>query len=200
MRTGITFFFLLFMSFLPVNAQGVEGAQGVYRDFPLMITIKFQNFAMPFQDLKGNFRNIGIGLGTEVSWNEGSNWVQQFNLMWFFNRGSGNGWSLYSQMVWRPSLIGDLHGGLKGGVGYTRIYKPNPSFSFRNADWEPGKRSKGMLSIPIGLHLAWLELSPDTYHSPYLSYDLFLHKGFNADVPVIPNTVLEMGDAIYFKD
>ena len=35
-----------------------------FRNYPIVITLQFQSFSMPFQNIKGHFRNIGIGIGT----------------------------------------------------------------------------------------------------------------------------------------
>lgn len=61
-----------------------------YSDFPIIVTLQFQALALPFQEVKSNFSNIGIGLGTEVSLNDGNNLVQQVSFMWFNNQNAGN--------------------------------------------------------------------------------------------------------------
>ncbi|WP_224488963.1 hypothetical protein [Robertkochia flava] len=193
-------FFWVFIVAFSVSGQSDTSPSASFRNFPLMVSVKFQNLAMPFQDLKGNFMNIGVGLGTEVSWNKSEHWTQQFNIMYFFNRGSGNGFSVYSQMLWRPALYADVLGGIKGGIGYTWLFKPNPSMKNMDGQWSPASRTKGMLSVPFGVYLSWNELDAETYLSSYLAYDVFLHSGFNADVPVIPNTFFEAGIGMYFKE
>lgn len=191
---------LLITRFVSIGySQSVVNNIGSYENFPLMLSVKFQNLALPFQDLKTNFKNIGVGLATEVSWGGSKSLVQQFNVMWVFNNASGNTLTFYSQAVYRPSLTGALHGGVKGGISYTFMFKPNPSLAFNGKEWVKGPSAKGMFGIPAGVHLSWQEPNRSAYSAPYVSYDLFLHSGFNRDVPVLPHTVLEIGNAIHFK-
>ena len=79
-------------------------AQNDYRNFPIIVMVQFHNLSMPFKDMKSNFSNIGFGLGTELSYNGKSNWVQQFSATWHHNKTVGNGVLLYSQAVWRPNI------------------------------------------------------------------------------------------------
>ena len=199
MKQNMLLFLLLLFFIGAGHAQSGINDGREYENFPLMLSIKFQNLALPFQDVKSNFKNIGIGIATEVSWGGSKNLVQQFNLMWVFNRGSGNILSFYSQAVYRPSLSGSLHGGIKGGVSYTFMFKPNPSYIFNGKEWIKGPAARGMFGIPAGIHLSWQEPKTSTYSAPYMAYDPFLHTGYNRDVPVIPHTVLEIGNAIHFK-
>ena len=49
----------------PISAQEVFQERG---NFPITLSIQFQSFGLPFKNLKHNFKNLGIGLGTEFKW------------------------------------------------------------------------------------------------------------------------------------
>src|SRR5262245_45503330 len=98
----------LFTLFLICLAAGSIHAQSdldhAYRNFPLVISLQFHCLSLPFRDIKTNFANVGIGIGTEVSLNGKDNWVQQFQAVWYRNKRVGNGLLFYSQSAWRPAI------------------------------------------------------------------------------------------------
>lgn len=182
----------LFLKFSAVAQSDVEQN---YRNFPIVITLQFHAFAMPFQDVLSNFSNVGIGIGTEVSLNGSAEWVQQFNLMWYRNKAIGNGIMLYTQAAWRPDVVSDAYGELKLGAGYLMAFRPVESYRQLDGQWlSVGRKGKGMLTIPVGLSIGYYGLSANV--SPFISYQFLLVKGYNTSIPLVPETIVQMGAAI----
>ncbi len=172
-----------------------------YRNFPLIITLQFHSFSMPFKNIKSNFSNIGIGIGTEVSYNKKSNGVQQFHLIWYRNKNMGNGLLAYSQAVWRPSIGSNLYTELKLGVGYLLSKGPSESFKQKNGEWiSVGKKGKGMFTIPVGLSVGYENENEKTYVSPFASYQLLIATDYNKSIPIVPYTLIQLGNRIHFED
>lgn len=181
--------------------NGQYSASERYRDFPLVITLQFHALSMPFKDLKANFSNIGIGIGTEVSYGSDHKWVQQLNLMWYRNKNVGNGLFLYSQAAWRPTIVNHFYGELKMGAGYMLTSRPTASFRQENGHWiSAGKKGKGVFVVPIGTSMGHHAYSERTYVSPFASYQLLLLKGYSKSMPLVPETLIQLGSRIHFKN
>ncbi len=187
---------VLFLA-LTSKAQSTE-APNYYRNFPIIIKLQFHNLAMPFKDLKANFSNIGIGLGTEVSFNGKSNFVQQVTATWHHNKTVGNSIMLYSQAVWRPTISNGVYTELKAGAGYKQAFRPVESFQQINGSWQSvGHRGKGMLVLPLGFSVGYQSPSLKTYASPFISYQFLLVSGYNTSIPVLPETLIQVGSRIH---
>jgi len=195
MKTTITTLFLLFCSLVPTRAQTEPGSH--YRNFPLIVTLQFHALSLPFRDLKANFQNVGIGIGTEISYNGKNNWAQQFSLAWWGNRAIGNGLLLYSQVVWRPGASPGIFGELKAGAGYLYSFRPN-AYEQVNGVWKPaGRKGKGMLALPVGVSLGYDSYAKNAYVSPFVAYQFMLVKGYNDSVPLVPQTLIQAGVRIH---
>ncbi len=172
-----------------------------YRDFPLIFTLQFHSFAMPFKNIKSNLSNIGIGIGTEVSYTKKSSGVQQFHLLWYRNKNMGNGLMVYSQAVWRPTIGSNTYTEFKLGAGYLLSKRPSESYMQKNTEWIPiGKKSKGMFTIPVGISLGYENEREKTYVSPFASYQFLVASSYNKSIPVVPYTLIQLGSRIHFED
>lgn len=181
-----------------LNAQ--DGTVG-YRNFPIIISVQFHSISLPFQRIKSNFSNIGIGIGTEVSFGGKDRWVQQLQTVWYRNKAAGNGLLFYTQTAWRPRPADDFYAEAKLGVGYMIAQRPTPSFHFQENNWiSVGHKGKGMLAIPIGLTVGYEQPTTETYISPFLGYQFLVVAGYNKSIPVMPQTLLQPGVRIHFKD
>ncbi len=170
-----------------------------YRNFPLTVSLQFHAFSMPFKNLKTNFQNIGIGIGTEVSHNSKHDWVQEFTLIWIRNKKIGNGLFFITQAAWRPYLGNPVFGEVKAGLGYHYAFRPSDSFKMQEGKWiSTGKKGKGMLAIPVGIGLGIHDYSSKTYTSPFVNYQFMLIKGFNTTVPIVPETFIQVGTRTHF--
>jgi hypothetical protein len=169
-------------------------SQADFRNFPIVLSIQFHSLALPFRDLKSNFRNIGAGIGTEVSLNGSHTWLQQFNVIWFRNRNTGNGWLFNTQVSWRPYLISNSYGELKAGIGYQVAFRPTESFIENNGKWTTaGKKGKGLLAVLAGISLGYHDYSDKLYTSPFISYQaIFLNK-YSKSIPLMTETLIQAG-------
>ncbi len=182
---------------LPALSQANEPK--AYTNFPLVITLQFHAFSLPFRDMKANFQNLGIGLGTEVSLNGKSNWVQQVNVVWYHNKAMGNGLLLYTQNAWRPDIATNTFAEVKGGVGYLHSFRPVESFHQINGKWiSVGHKGKGMLALPVGVSLGYDSRSASSYISNFASYQFMLINGYNKTIPIVPETLVQLGTRVHF--
>ena len=170
-----------------------------HRNFPLILTLQFNSLSLPFKNMKSNFSNIGIGIGTEVSHNGDQNWVQQFHNLWYKTKRTGDGLLLSSQAVWRPTLVDAFYTELRLGVGYMYKWRPTKSFRQENERWvAAGKKGKGLFAIPAGIGFGYNTYGPDTYLAPFLGYQFVPLLGYNPSIQVVPETFLEVGSRIHF--
>ncbi|HNV28733.1 MAG TPA: hypothetical protein PKJ83_06345 [Cyclobacteriaceae bacterium] len=175
-----------------------QETQNAYRNFPIIVMVQFHNLSMPFKDMKSNFSNVGFGLGTELSYNGKSNWVQQVSATWHHNKTVGNGILLYSQAAWRPNIASGVYTELKAGAGYMYAFRPVESFEQKSGTWESvGHKGKGMLTIPLGISLGYQSYSSKTYISPFISYQFMLISGYNQSIPLVPETLIQVGSRIH---
>jgi hypothetical protein len=189
---------LLFVSGLSSHAQSQSEGSKTYRNFPIVITLQFHSLSMPFRRILSNFRNPGIGIGTEISLNGDHNWAQQITAMWYRNNAVGNGILLYTQVAWRPSFGTDAYGEIKAGLGYEYSFRPTSSYKIENGKWiNAGHRGKGMLAIPVGLSFGYHRYSTETYAAPFVSYQFLLLKGYSASVPIVPQTLIQLGSRVH---
>lgn len=174
--------------------------QSEHRNFPIIVSLQFHSMTLPFRDLKTNFSNIGIGIGTEISLNGKDNWLQQFSVIWIQNKAVGNGLLLYTQPTWRPTITSNTYTELKIGAGYLIAKRPVESYKPVNGEWiSAGNKGKGMFTIPAGLTFGYRDYSPSMYLSPFASYQLLLLKDYNQSIPVVPETLIQFGTRIHPK-
>ena len=184
---------------ISVCSSGQDKANRAYRNFPIIITIQFHALALPFKDLKTNFSNVGIGVGTEVSFNGKQDWVQQFSISFNRNLNIGNGLLFSTQTVWRPTIVDHSYGEIKAGIGYSYCYRPVESYRLENGSWvSVGTKGKGMLTLLGGVSAGYDRYSSSTYMSPFVSYQFMVLMGYNKSIPVVPETLLQVGSRIHF--
>ena len=172
-----------------------------FRNFPIVITLQFHSLAMPFKDIGSHFKNIGFGIGTEVSHNGSNDWVQQFGIIRYRNKALGNGWLFSTTTAWRPWLGEPVYGEVRIGIGYLLASKPSANWIQKDGKWiSAGKKGKGMLAIPAGIGLGFHDLQDDkTYVSPFMGYQVNFLKGYSKDLPLVPETLLQTGAGIHPK-
>lgn len=199
MQKSIFFFLMVWLASFQGMAQ--DSGPTDYRNFPVTLTLQFQSFSLPFKNLGANFKNMGIGIGTEVSHNGDHDWIQEFSLFWIRNKSMGNGLYLMTQTAWRPYLGNRVFGELKAGIGYKLAFRPSESYFQKNGEWiAAGKKGKGMLAIPIGIGLGVHDYSESVYTSPFVNYQAIFLKGFNQDIPLVPETIFQFGTRTHFNE
>lgn len=198
MKKKILLLFLEYFLLTSLSAQA--DAIREYRNFPVVVTVQFHSLSLPFRDIKTNFSNIGIGLGTEVSHNGKHNWAQQFSLVWYRNKAIGNGLLFYTQSAWRPTITSNVYTEIKAGAGYLFSFRPLGSYRQEDGEWvSAGHKGKGMFTVPVGISLGYDNYSSDTYFSPFASYQFLLAKGYSKSIPLVPETLIQAGSRIHFK-
>ena len=178
----------------PLQAQDYGGTN--YRGLPLVVSVQFHSLALPFHDI--SFANAGIGLGTEIGFNR-SHWVQQLGAVWYRNKAVGNGLLFCTQTAWRPAVgSSGFYVEARAGVGYLYAFRPTESFRQVNGAWASvGRRGKGMLALPAGISAGKNADASATMFSPFISYQPMLVVGYNASVPVVPETLLQLGVRVH---
>jgi hypothetical protein len=173
----------------------------MYSNFPVIVTVQFHALSLPFKNLKSNFRNVGIGLGTEVSHNGKQNWVTQLGVLWYHNKAVGNGWLLHTQTAWRPTIASDAWTELKAGVGYLISSRPVPSWKPVDGRWENvGRKGKGMFTIPVGVSAGVNTWSGNTLVAPFVTYQFLLVTGYSASIPIVPQTLIQTGARVHLNN
>ncbi|MFC5412370.1 hypothetical protein ACFPMF_23800 [Larkinella bovis] len=182
---------------LPVIAQPNSSPEPARRDWPLLVSLQFQSVSMPFRDLKSTFSNVGISLGTEVSYNRRRTLLQQLQLGFFHNRNAGNGLFIATQTAYR-SHFGPVYTELKAGLGYHFAFHPNTTLVFKNGEWRSsGQSGKGMLLVPLGVSLGYQGSKIRPMFEPFVSYQFLVLSGYNPDVPLLPNQLIQVGSRIH---
>ena len=107
-----------------------------------------------------------------------------------------------TQAIWRPHFWEDrLFGEMRLGVSYVRAFRPTESFRPIDGQWQPvGKTGKGMLGIPLGVSIGFNSLAETLHVAPYLSYQLHFLPSYNASVPLIPQSLIQMGTRIHLSN
>jgi hypothetical protein len=199
MQNKLISFLIAYTLILSVQAQ-TESTQG-YKDFPLVLTVQFHSLTLPFRNLKSNFSHIGFGVGTEVSYNGKPNFTQQLSAVWYRNKTVGNGLLLYTQVAWRPEMRSEIYGEVKAGVGYLFSFRPVESFKQVNGDWiSVGHKGKGMLTLPIGVSLGYTTNISGTNISPFISYQFLIVTDYNTSIPIVPETLIQVGSRIHLDN
>ncbi|MFD2203228.1 hypothetical protein [Shivajiella indica] len=193
MKTTAINIFLLFLFSIHVS-KGQTESRSDYRNFPIVLSIQFHSLSMPFKDFKSNFKNMGFGIGTEVSLNGSLDWVQQFDLIWIKNKGIGNSFLFSSQAAWRPMISNGIYTEIKFGLGYMLSRHPSPSWKQKDGKWAPSeKQRKGMIALPVGIGLGYYKYSPNMFVSPFAGYQVMLLSKYNQTLPVVPQTLIQGG-------
>lgn len=182
--------------------QAQPDANPPYRNFPIVITLQFHSLSLPFRDFKSNFSNIGLGIGTEVGFNQKHTWVQQVSAVWYRNKAVGNGLLFYTQTAWRPGLGSGVFTEIKTGVGYLYAFRPVAALKQVNGSWETvGRKGKGLLAVPTGVSLGYQGSSATAFlFSPFVSYQFLILKGYNKSIPIVPETLFQVGSRMQFSD
>ncbi len=192
------FFFVVLLS---KATEAQNNSSKTYRNFPIILSLQFHSLSFPFKDLKTNFKNAGFGLGTEIALGSKHSWAQQFQLLWYRNKQAGNGFIVYTQSSWRPTIVSNIYTELKTGFGLTYNYRPVASFQQINGNWESaGHRGKWLFTVPVGISLGYNKYSDHTYMAPFVTYQILANANYAKSVPVITNSLLQIGTRIHLSN
>ena len=121
------FLLLLFLLGNPICKSQTEGTFEA-RNFPIVISLQFNAFSLPFRNFKSHFNNLGIGLGTEVNYSKNGRWAQKVMATWYRNHATGNGILVQTQIAFRPSANTNVFSELALGGGYFYNFRPLTSY------------------------------------------------------------------------
>ncbi|CCH51295.1 hypothetical protein BN8_00212 [Fibrisoma limi BUZ 3] len=173
-----------------------EPIQSGHTNWPLMVSVQFHSLALPFQDVKAAFSNVGLALGTDYRYNQRGNLIQSFQAGYYRNRYAGDGLFIFTQAGYRPHF-GRVYADLKAGVGWNYTVHPNTTLTLKEGQWQTtGRSGKGLLMVPLGLSIGYNE---NSLVSPFVGYQFFALAGYNPSVPVVPNQLLQAGARIRFN-
>ncbi|MEP6952224.1 MAG: hypothetical protein ABI863_23235 [Ginsengibacter sp.] len=179
-----------------INAQSKTGK--TYRNFPIVFSVQFHSLSYPLKDLRSNFKNVGFGVGTEIALGSSHDWAQQFQVSWYNNKQAGNGILLYTQSAWRPTIVSHIYTELKAGFGYTYSFRPMESWQEKEGIWSAvGHKEKWLFTVPVGVSLGYNKFSEHTYVVPFVTYQVLLNAHYNNDIPVITNSLFQVGARIH---
>lgn len=187
---------ILFLVPVGVRAQNHPEPVGGYRNFPLVIGVQFQNFALPFKDWKSNFTHIGFFVGTEVSLNGKHTWVQQFQAGYYLNREMGNGFFVLSQSVYRPAVFNPFYPEVKAGIGWLRVGHPTDAYAFQNGKWKKTAGGKSQLIVPVGVSAGYHFDQAESSVSPFISYQIMPALFYNEVIPLNFYTLIQAGSRV----
>lgn len=199
MRKALLSLLLITMIQTFAQAQTTENSNNKYRNFPLIVSLNFQNFALPFKDMGSNFSHAGILIGTEVSLNGKQNWVQQFQAGYYFNRDAGNGIIACTQTVYRPTLFDNFYAEVKAGLGWQRVFHPVDAYVYGNGQYISTAGGKSQLLVPVGISVGYNDYKETTYVSPFISYQVIPALFYNDGIPLSFYSLIQVGTRIHFK-
>jgi len=195
--------FLIFLLFLMIQtfsqAQTSENPDKNYRNFPLIVSVNFQNLAMPFKDLGSNFSHVGILVGTEVSLNGKQNWAQQIQAGYYFNHDAGNGFMAYTQTIYRPSIAHHFYAEVRAGLGWQRVFHPVVAYKYENGQYVSAPGGKSQLIVPLGISFGYNNYKEKTYVSPFISYQVIPALFYNEGIPLNFYSLFQVGTRIHLK-
>lgn len=189
---------LLIGSFVFSFAQKNEG-QKAFEEYTLINSIIFQNFSLPFYDIKSNFLHPGLEIGLESNLNKRGNLFLDIGLGGYINKEMGNGFYFQSQTIFRPNLFKSVKPSVKLGVGWHRTYHPVQSYEFVAGDWAKTADGKSQLTIPIGIGVEYKKNKLDTSLIPFISYQMVPNLYYNKTIPISFYTFFETGIKVNLK-
>jgi hypothetical protein len=199
MKNSLLFNILIYAltGLMPVFAQQTASSEQTKRDWPLIVSLQFHSVSMPFKDLKSTFSNVGISLGTEVAFNRRANLLQQVQVGFYRNQNAGNGLAVFTQTAYRPHF-GPVYAEVKAGLGYNFAFHPNTTLVFKNGEWQSASQNgKGLLMVPVGVSIGYQGHKTKPLFEPFVSYQFFILQGYNPDVPLLPNQLIQIGSRIH---
>jgi hypothetical protein len=154
------------------------------RQYPIIIGILFQNFAMPLRDLESNFSHTGLSVGSEVRLNRRGTLIQNLQVGAYRNREMGNGLFAISQFVFRPTLTKRVFGELKAGLGGLRLAHPSQAWRFEEGKWKQVTGGSFQLLIPFEVGFGLEFSTANQSISPFISYQVVPALFYNDTVPL----------------
>ena len=191
------------LSFLPsiIIAQTQEVKPLSVRHLPLTVSLNFNAISTPFKKLTNNFRNVGIKIGTEVSWNKRGNLLQSLNIGYYRNKLNGDGIYVNSEFIYRPELYKGMRVEFKLGPGISEVFLPTvPWVSDGKGNWKKAANTTPLtfqLHASTGLYYQEFKIQ-DVKISPFVQYEMVGVLNYGNSIPVLPTSFIHVGSRVKF--
>ena len=195
----INFFLTLFFFPILLKGQETQKLNSTNLHFPLIVSVNFQNFALPFRDLESNFSHPGFTLGTELSLNKKRTLVQQLHTGIYRNREAGNGIIAFTQFAFRPKVFTFFYTELKAGAGWQRSYHPVAAYEFEDGQWQRKTGGKSQLIVPLGLTIGYRDKHAPARLAPFITYQVIPSLFYNDVIPLNFYSFIQIGSIIHFN-
>ena len=192
---------LFFISFKAFSQQS-ETTDPFLIKLPFIVSVNFQTIATPFHNIKNNFRNPGIKIGTEMTYNKKRSILQSFNIGYYRNRLNGDGLYINSEFIYRPKIVKPIRLEIKLGPGLADTFLPTQPYEpDGNGNWYKATNyGKLALQVHGGLGIWYQSIAVNKMKiSPFLQYEIVGIIAYNKSIPVLPTTMINIGCRIIFK-
>ena len=194
----IVLFFISFKAF----SQKSEATDRFLMNLPFIASVNFQTIATPFHNIKNNSRNLGIKIGTEMTYNKKRDILQSFNIGYYRNRLNGDGLYINSEFIYRPKIVKPVHMEIKLGPGLADVFLPTQPYEpDGNGNWSKATNF-GKLAVQVhgGLGIWYQSIATNKIKiSPFLQYEIVGIIAYNKSIPVLPTTLINIGCRINFN-
>ena len=197
MKLSLVWLLVGLLSVQMVNGQSKN--ERTYRNFPLVLSVQFHRDSYPLKDVRTNFKNLGFGIGSEISLGSGHSWAQQFTLSTYRDKEAGNGVLLYTQSAWRPTIVGHVYTELKAGFGLNYVYAPEEPYRVINGkSYYVGDKARWLFTAPVGISIGYNKFSRQTYVAPFASYQVLLTPDYVKGITIMSHSLFQVGARIHF--
>jgi hypothetical protein len=163
------------------------------------IRLDMHGYVLPFS--KGlSAKNIGVSLGMQIPYNQKGTLTQSVWVGVVNHHLSGKQAYAYTQLGVHPFPNSPVDFGFNLGLGYARAISGSPTYTQQpDGNWQNASRHKGGLMIPVGVQLGWrgVQMGRASF-SPFVSYQFQPVLGLSDAAPILPNTLLSIGNRFKF--
>jgi hypothetical protein len=165
----------------------------------LVVRIDMHGYVLPFA--RGiSPKNVGVALGVQLPYNQKGTLTQSVWVGVVNHHLSGKQAYAYTQLGVHPFPNSPVDFGFNLGLGYARAISGSPTYQQQpDGNWQNASRHKGGLMIPVGVQLGWqgVQMGRASF-SPFVSYQFQPVLGLSDAAPILPNTLLSIGNRFKF--
>lgn len=189
---------LLTLLSIGAKAQSESLVRPKNSKFPLITSVEFQNFALPFYDMKSYFTHPGISIGTEKKLNRKSTIIQQVNGACVVNKEMGSSLYAYTQTAFRFRIYRPLYGEFKLGAGWQQDFHSTDAYEYTNGDWVKINGGKSLLIIPLGVSFSY-ERNKNEKYVPFISSQILPSLFYDDVLPISFYNLFQAGIRMHFS-
>jgi hypothetical protein len=163
------------------------------------IRLDMQGYVLPLG--KGlSPKNMGLSLGVQIPYSQKGTLTQSVWIGMFQHQLSGRQAYAYTQLGVHPFAQSKVDVSLHVGLGYAMAFSTSPTYQQQpDGNWQNGSVRKGGLMIPLGVQAAFKGIEVGrTRLSPFVSYQFQPVLGLSEAAPILPNTLLSVGNRFKF--